>query len=147
MDGFEVYYRNDGEYPPPEEIKITRGIHRFKGVIQDYELEEPVQYLHYDTAVEVDGELKRIHFNKLDVLCDGSFVAEVDVIDNWFLMAVIGISVVSIVGGTMAAIVFHEAGISAERSEDALEATALNLKWVTLIIISIGVFYIVVIRK
>ena len=141
---FAVYYENNGEYPPPEEIEVTRGLHRVEGRISDFIPEQPVQYLDADAEIEFDNEIKRIHFNKLDILSDGSFVAEIEVIDNWFTLAVIGVSIVSVVGGTMAAIVFNQAGKASEKSEKALQATGVNLQWVAVIVVTIGVVYMVI---
>lgn len=147
MTGFDIYYQNNGEYPPPEEIEINRGIHRIEGYIPDFEPDESIQYLDYDSNVDVDGELKRLHFVKLDVLSDGSFVAIIDVRDNplWLVLLPYVIYTV-ILGGTGIAVI-TVAGKAAEKSEDALKATAVNLQWVAVIVISIGVFYMIGFRK
>ncbi len=147
MIGFDVYYQNNGEYPPPEEIEITRGVHRIEGEIQDFEPEEPIQYLDYDAAVEVDGELKRLHFIKLDVMASGSFVALIDVRDNPFPLAFAGYAIGSVLVLAAVTIVINQAGKAAERSEQALKQTAVNLQWIAVIVISIGVIYLVGFKK
>jgi len=128
----EVIYEDNGEYPPPEEIKITEGRYLIKGSIPDFAPDESTQYIDFDAAFEHEGELKRIHFNKLDVLSNGSFVAEVDVIDNWFNFAVFG----ALIGGIVIAsasvsVVLHYLGKFV--SEEVLDKTAVNLQWVAVI--------------
>jgi len=147
MHGFDIIFRNNGDYPTPDEIEITRGLYRIEGEFVGFTPEESVQYLDYDHAIEVDGELKRIHFNKLDVLRDGSFIAEIDVRDNSFLLSFLAYAAGIVAVGTTIAVVINQAGKAMGRSEDALQATAVNLKWVATIVLVVGVAYIIGIWK
>jgi len=142
----KVIYQDNGEYPPPEEIKITKGFYRIEGRISDFTPDESVQYLDLDAAFEHEGELKRIHFNKLDVLSNGSIVAEVEVIDNWFNFAIFGAVIGGIViAGASVSIVLHY--LEKLSPEEVLKETAVNLQWIALIVLVIGVTYTIKLWK
>ena len=138
-----IVYQDNGEYPDPEEIKITRGVYRIEGRISDFTPDEVTQYLDFDAAFEHEGELKRLHFNKLDVLSDGSFVAEVDVIDNWFPLAFFGYVIVSTMGLGALAVVINQVRKMFAEGKEGMVATALSLQWVAVIFVAIIAFNVI----
>jgi len=140
----EIYYRNNGDYPPPEEIAVTKGVYRLEGIIEDFTPDEPVQYLDADAAIECEGELKRLHFIKLDVLSDGRFVAIIDVIDNivWLTFLLQAVCSIAVTGGIISVTAWF-LGEAAEKAEETVGGIAESFQWIAVIVITISFIYVV----
>lgn len=86
-------------------LPIGRYMIRGNGVFED--VDEPVQYLDVDFSIpdNVDVIIKRCHCYKLDIFPDGSFVADIEVIDNNpLLIGIIVTGLITIVTGIVGSI-------------------------------------------
>jgi len=143
----KVIYQDNGEYPPPEEIEITKGFYRIEGRLSDFTPDESVQYLELDAAFEHEGELKRIHFNKLDILSNGGFIAEIKVIDNAFFLVILPYIISGLIGiGALGGII-HLATKFFEAFKEPATEISLSLQWIALIVLVIGVTYTIKLWK